>query len=58
MLKNKANEFPRGCRLSTNTTKNMVPVALEDLVIQGSRAQRRWAERELRKLKNKACNKP
>jgi hypothetical protein len=36
----------------------MVPVALEDLAAQGTRAQRRFAVRELRKLKNKSGGKP
>ncbi|GEM_PF-4683750 len=52
------NEHPRGCRFSTSTTKNMVPVALEDMAVQGTRAQRRFAVRELRKLKNKSGGKP
>lgn len=51
------NEQPRGCRFSANTTKHMVPVALEDLVVQGTREQRRFAMRELRKLKNKPGGK-
>lgn len=43
-------QHPKGCRFSTNTTNKMVPVALEDVAEQGTRAQRRWAQRELRKL--------
>lgn len=52
------NEHPRGCRFSTNLTRKMVPVALEDMAIQGTRAQRRYALRELRKLKNKQASRP
>lgn len=52
------NEHPRGCRFSTSTTRKMVPVVLEDLAVQGTRAQRRFAMRELRKLKNKQVPRP
>lgn len=52
------NEFPRGCRFSTNLTRRMVPVTLEDMAVQGTRAQRRYALRELRKLKNKQVPRP
>ncbi len=57
MGKHKYNEYPRGCRFSTNTTKHMVPVALEDIAAKGTRAQRRYAARELRRLKNKSVVK-
>lgn len=50
-------QVPRGCRFSTNTTREMVPVALEDMAVQGTRAQRRFALREIRKLKNKSGDK-
>ena len=50
--------LPRGCRFSTSTTRKMVPVVLEDLAVQGTRAQRRFAMRELRKLKNKSGGNP
>lgn len=58
MRKSNYNNQPSGCRFSTNTTKNMVPVVLEDLAVQGTRAQRRFAMRELRRLKNKSGGKP
>lgn len=51
------NHVPRGCRFSTNTTKKMVPVVLEDMAVQGTRAQRRYAQREIRKLDKKASGK-
>lgn len=44
---------PRGCRFSTNISKQMTPVVLEDLAVQGTRAQRRYAVRELKSLNNK-----
>jgi len=44
---------PRGCRFSTDTTKTMVPVSLDDMAVQGTRAQRRFAKREIRKLEKK-----
>lgn len=52
------NEHPRGCRFLTCTTRKMVPVVLEDLAVEGTRAQRRFAMRELRKLKNKQVSRP
>lgn len=52
------SEHPRGCRFSTSTTRKTVPVVLEDLAVQGTRAQRRYALRELRKLKNKQASRP
>jgi len=58
MRKSNYNNQPSGCRFTTNTTKNMVPVALEDMAVQGTRAQRRWAIRELRRLKSKSGSKP
>lgn len=57
MRKSNYNEHPRGCRFSTNTTGKMVPVVLEDMAVQGTRAQRRYALREIRKLKNKSGGK-
>lgn len=48
---------PSGCRFSVNITANMVAVDLDDLAVQGTRAQRRFAVRELRKLKNKSGGK-
>lgn len=54
MRKSNYNDQPKGCRFSTATTKHMVPVVLEDLAVLGSRSQRRWALRELRRLKNKS----
>lgn len=41
---------PGGCGLNPNTQGKMMPVALEDLLDTGSRTQRRWAAKELRKL--------
>ena len=58
MSKNSYGNYPRGCRFSNKTTKNMVPVVLEDLAMQGTRAQRRYAARELRKINNKAGGRP
>jgi hypothetical protein len=58
MSKSIYGNYPRGCRLSNATTKNMVPVVLEDLALQGTRAQRRYAARELRKINNKAGGRP
>lgn len=45
---------PRGCRFSVDTKQHMVPVDLDDLVVHGTRAQRRWAQRELQRKKNKS----
>lgn len=58
MSKKGYGNYPRGCRFSNATTKNMVPVVLEDLAEQGTRAQRRYAARELRKINNKAGGRP
>lgn len=41
---------PGGSGINPNTQGKMVPVALEDLLDTGSRTQRRWAAKELRKL--------
>jgi len=54
MSKNSYGNYPRGCKFSSKTTKNMVPVSLEGIVVQGTRAQRRWAARELQRIKNKS----
>lgn len=50
-------QVPRGCRFSTNLTRKMVPVSLDDMAVEGTRAQRRYARREIRKLKNKSGGK-
>lgn len=47
------NDQPKGCRFSTSTTRKMVPVNLDELAVQGTRAQRRYAERELKRLNKK-----
>lgn len=48
---------PKGCRFNTNTTQRMEAVDLDELAERGSRAQRRWAQREIVKLKNKTGGK-
>lgn len=42
--------MPGGVGFSSNSKGQMIPVALEDMLISGSRAQRRFAEKELRKI--------
>lgn len=39
--------------MSTNLKPGMQPVALEDIAIMGSRAQRRWATRQLKEINSK-----
>ena len=58
MSKPHYGDHPKGCRFSTNLKTLMVPVSLEDLAVRGTRAQRRFAVRELRKLKSKAKGRP
>ena len=58
MSKGGYGNYPRGCRFSNKTSNKMVPVVLEDLAQQGTRAQRRYAARELRKINNKAGVRP
>lgn len=41
---------PGGSGINPNTRGEMVAVSLEDMVVRGSRTQRRWALNELRKL--------
>jgi hypothetical protein len=53
MSKNYYKSVPGGCGFSNNLTLNMVPVVLEDLAVHGSRPQRRYALRELRKINKK-----
>lgn len=57
MRKSNYNSLPRGCRFSTNLTRKMVPVSLDDLAVEGTRAQRRFAQRELRKIEKKTGGK-
>lgn len=57
MRRSNYNEHPRGCRFSSNLTKKMVPVVLEDMAVEGTRAQRRYALREIRKLNKKTGGK-
>lgn len=40
---------PGGSGLNPNTRGQMIPVALEDMIVAGSRTQRRWAMKEMRK---------
>lgn len=54
MRRSNYNEHPRGCRFSTSTTRKMTPVVLEDMAVDGTRAQRRYAMREIRKLNKKS----
>ena len=56
MAKNKSKPYrmvPRGCGFSENLQDEMVPVDLDEMADRGTRAQRRWAKRQLRRL-----NKP
>lgn len=53
MRKSNYNEHPRGCRFSSNITRKMVPVDLDELAVQGTRAQRRYAVHELKRLNKK-----
>ncbi|MFH1494113.1 MAG: hypothetical protein ABIG70_04885 [Pseudomonadota bacterium] len=41
---------PGGSGINSNTKGEMVPVALEDMIVTGSRTQRRWALKEMRKI--------
>lgn len=41
---------PGGSGINSNTRGQMVPVTLEDMIETGSRTQRRWAIKELRKI--------
>lgn len=41
---------PGGSGINPNIRGEMIPVSLEDMVIRGSRTQRRWALNEMRKL--------
>jgi hypothetical protein len=38
---------PAGCRFGDNPVGKMMPVFLDDMVATGSRAQRRWAKKQL-----------
>lgn len=41
---------PGGSGINSNTKGQMIPVALEDMIATGSRTQRRWALKEMRKI--------
>lgn len=53
MRANNYRSVPKGCRFSTNTARRPVPVDLDELAVQGTRAQRRYAVRELKRLSKK-----
>ena len=53
MRKSNYNDQPKGCRFSTNSARRPVPVDLDELAVQGSRSQRRYAVRELKRMNKK-----
>lgn len=57
MRRSNYKEHPRGCRFSSNLTKRMVAVSLDGMAVDGTRAQRRYAMREIRKLNKKTGGK-
>lgn len=44
---------PAGCRFGDNITGKMQPVDLDEMLEIGSRAQRRWAKKQLLKRQEK-----
>lgn len=53
MRKSAYTDQPKGCRFSTNTARRPVPVDLDALSVHGTRAQRRYATKELKRMHKK-----
>jgi hypothetical protein len=51
MNNNYYRNTPGGCgNINPNLRGKMIPIELEDILSTGSRAHRRWAEKEMRKM--------